>query len=381
MGSSVTFEEFDFAGQQNTGDLGFEWNAPFPLALRAVSSLHASLDDYVKALEELSTSGGIFDLVRRHGGAVLIRGLPITSPEDYSRLAHAFGFRAHEEVGRPPVRTVLAKNVKTANEGPPDLPIWPHNEYGWSTINPAWLTFSAIVPAKSGGETPINSSIQLAAEIKRQAPQFYAKVLKKGIRYVYRYGRENVVSTTGTSVFGAYGQHVLPTDGESVARHKIEEEVERHSNVFEWNEDGSLTVTHTTPLIRIHKDTGLPTWFGNVTSAWGRSTHHGATEPPFRGDDDSYHPPPQYGDGENIEREWLDLALSIAESNQVLVKWEQGDLVLLDNYAVMHSRSPWEGERQVLAALWDQDDRIDDYNEGKEILKGIPRRPVTPLAS
>lgn len=87
----------------------------------------------------------------------------------------------------------------------------------------------------------------MAAEIKRQAPEFYDKLLKKGIRYVYRYGKENVVSTTGTSVFGAYGQHVLPTNDDKTARQKIEEEVRRHSNVFEWNEDGSLTVTHTTP--------------------------------------------------------------------------------------------------------------------------------------
>lgn len=104
-----------------------------------------------------------------------------------------------------------------------------------------------ILTGYEGGETPINSSIQLAVEIKRQAPQFYEKVLKKGVRYVYRYGKDNVVSTTGTSVFGAYGQHVLPIDDEITARRRIEEEVRRHSNVFEWNEDGSLTVTHTTP--------------------------------------------------------------------------------------------------------------------------------------
>ncbi|CAH0053819.1 unnamed protein product [Clonostachys solani] len=394
MASQISFDEFTFEGQQSTKNLGFDWDAPFPLALQAVSPSSATLQDHIEALKELTKSGKIFDLVKKHGGAVLIRGLPIDNAQDYSDAAHAFGFRAHEEVGRPPARTVLAKNVKTANEGPPELPIWPHNEYGWSTINPAWLTFSAVVPAETGGETPINSSIQLASRIKAEAPEFYEKVLKKGIRYVYRYGKEDVVSTTGTSVYGAYGQNVLPSDDEKTARAKIEEEVRRHSNVFEWNEDGSLTVTHTTPcmccmdkhrernansmdtVIRIHKETGLTTWFGNVTSAWGRSTHHGATEPPFRGDDDSYHPPPLYGDGEQIEKKYLDLALHIAESSQVLVKWEKGDVVLLDNFAVMHSRSPWKGERKVLAALWDEDGRVDDFAEGKEILKEIPRRPI-----
>lgn len=99
----------------------------------------------------------------------------------------------------------------------------------------------------TGGETPINSSIALASEIKRRAPDFYDKLSKRGIRYVYRYGKEDVVSTTGTSVFGAYGQQVLPTDDAETAREKIEAEVRRHSNNFEWHEDGSLTVTHTVP--------------------------------------------------------------------------------------------------------------------------------------
>ena len=83
-------------------------------------------------------------------------------------------------------------------------------------------------------------------------------------------------------------------------------------------------------MIRIHQETGLASWFGNLTSAWGRSKHHGATEYPFRGDDNSYHPPPEYGNGEQIESKYLDLALSIAEASQVALKWEQGDVVLID---------------------------------------------------
>lgn len=83
-------------------------------------------------------------------------------------------------------------------------------------------------------------------------------------------------------------------------------------------------------VIRKHKDSGLTTWFGNLTSAWGRSKHHGATKFPYRGDDGSYHPPPLYGDGTVIESHYLNLALSIAEASQVLVEWQQGDVILLD---------------------------------------------------
>ncbi|KAF2995023.1 hypothetical protein E8E14_003901 [Neopestalotiopsis sp. 37M] len=358
-----SFQTFSFKGQQNTARLGFDHSASFPLALRPAGAWQPTLDEAVEAIRQFSESGDIFRQVQHHGGALLIRGLPINTAEDYSKIAHAFGFPPHEEVGRPPLRTLLAKNVKTANEGPPELPIWPHNEYGWSTINPAWLTFSCLDVPESGGETPIISSVGLAASLNKHAPDFVHRLLEKGVKYLYRYGVEDVASNTGTSVLGAYGQHVQPGDDAATVRSKIESEVRRHSNRFEWYEDGSLSVTHIVPIIRIHTDTGLTTWFGNLTSAWGRSKYHGATDPSYRGDDDSYHPPPLYGDGTEIEKAYLDLALNVAESSQVLVSWEKGDVVLLDNYAVMHSRSPWAGKRTVLAALWDSEvTRIHDFS-------------------
>ncbi|KAI0130325.1 hypothetical protein BJ170DRAFT_578513 [Xylariales sp. AK1849] len=368
MSNSHVFESFTFEGQQDTASFSFGHSAPFPLALKPAGGWEPTLAESIATIKRLSVSGVIFEQVQKHGGALLIRGLPIKTAQDYSEVAHAFGFPAHEEVGRPPIRTVVARNVKTANEGPPELPIWPHNEYGWSTINPAWLTFSCLQTPESGGETPIISSLGLAAALKQQAPEFVQKLLEKGVKYLYRYGLEDVVSTTGASVISAYGQHVKPGDDKETMRKKIEEEVRRHSNRFEWHADGSLSVTHIVPIIRKHEETGLTTWFGNLTSAWGRSKHHGATEPPYRGDDGSYHPPPLYGDGTKIENQYLDLALALAESSQVLVSWQKGDVVLLDNYAVMHSRSPWVGKRTVLAALWDSDStRISDYSASQSI--------------
>lgn len=356
------FTETSFQGQRRTSALGYQNDHAFPLVLQVDTNWKPTIDQAADHIRNLSTSGALFEAVQKHGGALLIRGLPIQTANDYSIIAHAFGFEAHEEVGRPPVRTVLAKNIKTANEGPPELPIWPHNEYGWSTHNPAWLTFSCLEVPTSGGATPVISSIGLASRLEEQAPEFFQQLLEQGVRYVYRYGREQVISTTGASVFAAYGQHVEDDDDEPTVRAKIEAEVRRHSETFEWHGDGSLSVQHIVPIIRKHVATGLTTWFGNLTSAYGRSRHHGATEPPFRGDDGSYHPLPTYGDGSLIGTADLELALGIAEDMQVDVEWQKGDVVLLDNYAVMHSRRAWTGNRTVLAALWDEGGRIGDFN-------------------
>ncbi|KAH6644525.1 hypothetical protein C7974DRAFT_439894 [Boeremia exigua] len=365
--SLENFEVVRISGQQQTSSFGYIEDYPFPLALQTRRGWKPSLEEAVSHLESISATGAVFDLVKRHGGAVLIRGLPIENAEGYSRIAHAFGLEPHEEVGRPPIRTVLAKNVKTANEGPPELPIWPHNEYGWSTHNPAWLTFSCLQVPETGGATPVISSIGLARKLKSLAPGFYQQLLEKGVRYIYRYGRQQVTSTTGASVFAAYGQYIAEGDSEATIRQKIETEVKRHSSLFQWHDDGSLSVTHIVPIIRQHVSTGLTTWFGNLTSAYGRSRHHGATEPPFRGDDGSYHPLPTYGDGSPIATAELELALNLAEKLQVDLHWQKGDIVLIDNYVVMHSRKPWVGDRVVLAALWDQEGRIADLAEGERL--------------
>jgi hypothetical protein len=114
---SKTFTPFTFTGQKSTKALGFPNAAEFPLALKPSGDWKPSLQDSITVIENLAKSGELFDLSRKHGGAVLFRGIPIKTPQDYSEVAHAFGFRAHEEVGRPPLRTVLARNIKTANEG------------------------------------------------------------------------------------------------------------------------------------------------------------------------------------------------------------------------------------------------------------------------
>jgi hypothetical protein len=111
------FESFTFEGQQHTKDFGYAHKAPFPLALKTKPDFKPTLEESVSLIKAASESGELFRLVQHHGGSVLIRGLPIETPDDYSRVAHAFGFGPHEEVGRPPIRTVLAPNVKTANEG------------------------------------------------------------------------------------------------------------------------------------------------------------------------------------------------------------------------------------------------------------------------
>ncbi|GJN91803.1 hypothetical protein Rhopal_004826-T1 [Rhodotorula paludigena] len=338
--------------------------AAFP-GVYHLSQPTVDLDVALATLSTWAESGELKKQLVAHGGALLLRGLPLPTPHEFSQamFASKVGTVPHVEVGRPPKRTVLAPAVSTANEGPAWAPIWTHSEYGWSSVHPAYIAFFGWVPAQVGGETPINSGVEVAARLKAQAPRFFKALSEKGILYSYRYTVANVdTSNSGSSILTAYGQDVRPEDDAETVRAKVEQEIRKHSDRFTFHDDGSLTVWHRVPVIRTHHKTGASTFFGNLISAYARAKHHGALEPPYLGDDGGYHPIPYYGDGTTIDVADLEIANQIIEETKADVKWQQGDVLILDNHIALHSRVPWEGERRILASLWDGEKFPDAQN-------------------
>ena len=58
-----------------------------------------------------------------------------------------------------------------------------------------------------------------------------------------------------------------------------------------------------------------------------------------------------FADGTHVDAAALQYAKELCEETAVEIEWQQGDAVLLDNYAVMHARRVFEGPRRVLASL------------------------------
>ncbi|GAA5915368.1 hypothetical protein JCM6882_000234 [Rhodosporidiobolus microsporus] len=328
---------------------------PFPLALQTDSSIK-TLDDFIAAVEVTVKRGELIPLLTQHGGAILFRGTHATSPEDFSRIAHAFKLGPpHEELGNPVIRTLLAKNVATANEGPSTHPVYPHSEFGWSSHYPSFLSFFCRHPADEGGETPINSSAEVFSRLQAEIPEFIDELAEKGISYEYSYKKErNPGSNLGNDVKTAYGgANLLPTDDEATSRAKIEEQIKRHSNEWRWDEDGTLSVTHRLSIIRRDPFSKLPIVFGNLASMTALAKKWDALEPPHLGTDGAYHHLPTYGDGTPIPTKYLERLLEMVYDVQAYVKYELGDVLLMDNHLVQHARQPWVGDRRVLASLWD----------------------------
>lgn len=120
----------------------------FPLSL-APKPAEASKQAIIDAVRELTKTGQLQQILEEHG-AVYFQGLGLKDADEFSEFAHAFGWFPHEDIGNPVRRTILAKNVATANEGPSTQPVYPHNEFGLSPHYPAYVLFYCVSAPETG---------------------------------------------------------------------------------------------------------------------------------------------------------------------------------------------------------------------------------------
>jgi hypothetical protein len=110
---------------------------------------------------------------------------------------------------------------------------------------------------------------------------------------------------------------------------------------WEWLPDGCLRAT--TPVLPAVREVspGRKAFFNQLIAA-------------FRGWKDTRNDPSKairFGDGQPLDRDAVAIASELAEELTFDVPWQKGDVVLVDNFLVMHGRRTFRGTRKVLASL------------------------------
>ncbi|EXJ86486.1 hypothetical protein A1O3_03437 [Capronia epimyces CBS 606.96] len=324
-----------------------------PLALKPSTHDNAEVDldtvvNSIKALQ--ARDGTLTNLLARHG-TLLFRGLPIHNAEDFSKFAHAFGYKPHEIIGIVVNRPLLAPNVAPANEAPKEVLIYNHNESPQVPHAPEYIFFySHRAPAK-GGETPISSSLELFQRAQQEIPEFISEISEKGIlsKVTYKVDKQY---EGGSTLKQAFGKEIQDGDDEATKRAKIEAQIARYNRgkhtTWEWTDDGSIILTHQLPAIRTQPQTNLPTLFTGLAAIYKNFTVNEGNR--------KYNNQQLFGDGTPIPEKYLARLAEITDEIRVLHKWQRGDVLVYDNIIAQHGRQPWEGEqsdRVVLASLFD----------------------------
>ncbi|KAI9160390.1 hypothetical protein LWI28_007695 [Acer negundo] len=110
---------------------------------------------------------------------------------------------------------------------------------------------------------------------------------------------------------------------------------------LEWMEDGGVkSIMGPIPAIKYDKSRQRKIWFNSMVAA-------------YTGWEDARNDPVKavtFGDGEPLPADIIYECLKILEEECVAVPWQKGDVLLIDNLAVLHSRRPFNPPRRVLVA-------------------------------
>ncbi|KAI3727277.1 hypothetical protein L1987_67090 [Smallanthus sonchifolius] len=199
--------------------------------------------------------------------------------------------------------------------------------------SPCKLFFFCEEEPGSGGETPIVLSHIIYEKMKERHPDFVSRLEEHGLTYIIIMSDDDYPSSfTGSSWKSAY-----MTDDKKVA----EERAAKMGTKLEWIENGVKTITGPLPAIRFDKESERKTWFNNLTG-------------PVNGEGKIYDQGTfiELGNGEVVPDEAMRDCLKILEEECVNIPWKKGDIMLVNNLTVLHSRLPLlKPPRRILASL------------------------------
>ncbi|MEY8263308.1 MAG: TauD/TfdA family dioxygenase, partial [Bermanella sp.] len=272
-------------------------------------------------------------LVERAGG-VLLRGFSVPGIEDFKSFAASFGFPLlNYEFGSTPRSSVTA-GVYTSTEYPAHQHIPLHNEQAYTTQWPMRIWFHCVTASETGGETPIADS----RAIYDAMPAHIRERFSDGLLYVRNYG--NGLDLSWQEVFNT----------ESAA--EVEEFCKKLGIEWQWKEDGELRTEQHCQGVAQHPRTGEMVWMNQA-----HLFHSSNLAPEIREtliDIVGIENLPRnvfYADGTDISDEIFSEIRQVLAEKTVIFPWQDGDVLMLDNMLVAHSRTPFKGARKIVVAM------------------------------
>ncbi len=270
-------------------------------------------------------------------GAILFRGFKVEDVTEFEWFINSVSTEMLEYKERSSPRSQVSGKIYTSTEYSASQSIFPHNENSYQLHWPTKIFFFCLVPANTGGETPI---VDTRKVYQRLSPALRERFIEKQVKYVRNYGVE----------FGLRWSFVFQTTDKQV----VEDYCRQNELHCEWRAGDRLRTAAIRPAVLQHPRTGEWSWFNHATFF-----HYSSLDPLMRDallselGEENLPNNTYYGDGTGIEPEVLEELRAAYRSETVSFSWQIGDVLMLDNLLVAHSRTSYTGTRRVVVGMAD----------------------------
>jgi alpha-ketoglutarate-dependent taurine dioxygenase len=228
----------------------------------------------------------------------------------------------------------VGDHVYTSTDHPPRHRIFLHNEQSYNITWPLRIFFHCVVPPASGGATPVADCRNV---YRRISPPLRERLEERDYLYVRHFGPH----------VGLSWREAFQTDDRAeVERYCADNDIE-----LTWGEDETLSTRQRRPVSAVHPNTGEMTWFNHLTFFNVSTLGPMVAEAMLLMGKENLPNNTYYGDGADIEPAVLDELRAAYEAETVVIPWQEGDIMMLDNMLVAHGREPYTPPRQIVVGM------------------------------
>jgi hypothetical protein len=297
----------------------------------------------------------LIDRILPDHGAVLLKQLPISSPQDFSRVSLSSNLTFMEYVGGTTKRPIIAPMVMPASDEPPSVCMEYHNDGSFGARPPTLLFLYCEQAPKQGGEALLYDSRKILKTLEKEHKDVLQELRDRRVRY-YQFFPDQKTLTGNTSVGTYQDAFGSKCEGASNFSQAVEDYLTANGYGFEWVPSGLRMWNIKSPVVQ-HPTSHEETWFNQITAMHCSVFDNHPTYPELNRPEHERSEPcgmhgsmpfhTTYGDGGEIPMAVMDVLRNVQWSHGVSFDYKAGTVLVIDNYLVAHGRFSFEPPRAI----------------------------------
>ena len=287
----------------------------------------------------------------KENGAILFRGFPIETPEQYKEIHQKLNAQVRPYIGGAKARIDFEQNetvIYIPTSSPKYLQNRLHSEMAYLPELPSTITLFCEKPADVGGESFLGCNQTIYEKLDSKLKE---KWEKKGLKFTRVFPSQKIIHKWIEKIDFLYNIPTWQGNFNVSEKSQVEACCDRLGLTWSWVKNEVLETTVVIPPSRTID--GKKYWLNNAhffkinPKVYGRSLSTIMLLMKQFSQPLSF---VTFADGDEIPMSEINHVLAVLDENKLVIEHQKGDLFYVDNLRMAHGRNVFKGERRVFFA-------------------------------